>query len=211
MKKSTADRILDTAERLFAKEGYHFTSLRKITSEAGVNLGSVNYHFTSKQGLMEAVLTRRIVPLNEIRMQMLEDILEAARHAGQPPRSRDILRALLEPALRLCGANKDSKHFVTFVGRIMYESDETVRVAFLNMMTPMFHSFFQAMRQALPYLPGAVLFHRLLFVIGVMGHTLCLGDKIQLPPISSPAWDTQTMLDQLLTFAEAGMEAPCPA
>lgn len=211
MKKSTADRILDTAERLFAKEGYHSTSLRKITSEADVNLGSVNYHFTSKQGLIESVLTRRIVPLNEIRMQMLEDILEAARHAGQPPRSRDILRALLEPALRLCETDTDSKHFVTLVGRIMYESDETVRVVFLNMMTPMFHSFFQAMRQALPHVSDAVLFHRLLFVIGAMGHILCLGHKIQLPPISNPAWDTQTVLDQLLTFAEAGMEAQCSA
>ena len=45
----TVDRILDTAEVLFAQKGFAETSLRAITSKAGVNLAAVNYHFGSKE------------------------------------------------------------------------------------------------------------------------------------------------------------------
>ena len=48
----TRERILDAAERLFMAHGYDGTSMRHITSEAQVNLASVNYHFGSKEALM---------------------------------------------------------------------------------------------------------------------------------------------------------------
>ena len=54
----TKERILDVAERLFADHGYATTSLRDITTEADVNLASVNYHFGSKDALLIAVLNR---------------------------------------------------------------------------------------------------------------------------------------------------------
>ena len=44
----TVERILDAAEQLFAERGFAETSLRLITSKAGVNLAAVNYHFGSK-------------------------------------------------------------------------------------------------------------------------------------------------------------------
>lgn len=40
----TVERILDAAEQLFAERGFAETSLRLITSKAGVNLAAVNYH-----------------------------------------------------------------------------------------------------------------------------------------------------------------------
>ena len=48
MSLQTKDRILDVAEELFSDFGFATTSLRDITSTAGVNLASVNYHFGSK-------------------------------------------------------------------------------------------------------------------------------------------------------------------
>ncbi|PLX72334.1 MAG: hypothetical protein C0615_12250 [Desulfuromonas sp.] len=48
----TKTRILDAAETLFARDGFHFASLRSITSEADVNLAAVNYHFGSKEALL---------------------------------------------------------------------------------------------------------------------------------------------------------------
>ncbi len=42
-------KILDAAEQLFAEHGFKETSLRTITSKAGVNLASVNYHFGDKK------------------------------------------------------------------------------------------------------------------------------------------------------------------
>ena len=50
----TVERILDAAEQLFAEKGFAETSLRLITSKAGVNLAAVNYHFGSKKALIQA-------------------------------------------------------------------------------------------------------------------------------------------------------------
>lgn len=49
LRSSTKEKILDVAEGLFAEYGFNDTSLRTITSKAGVNLASVNYHFGDKK------------------------------------------------------------------------------------------------------------------------------------------------------------------
>ena len=58
----TVERILDAAEQLFAERGFAETSLRLITTRAGVNLAAVNYHFGSKKALIQAVFSRFLDP-----------------------------------------------------------------------------------------------------------------------------------------------------
>lgn len=58
----TKDRILDEAEGLFARKGYHAVSVREITQAAGCNLAAVNYHFGSKQSLYLEVFRSRWLP-----------------------------------------------------------------------------------------------------------------------------------------------------
>ena len=50
----TKIQILDAAEKLIAEQGFD-VSLRAITSAAGVNLAAVNYHFQSKDALIDAI------------------------------------------------------------------------------------------------------------------------------------------------------------
>jgi len=61
---TTVENILDAAEALFAEKGFAETSMRSITSEAGVNLAAVNYHFGSKQKLIQAVFARFLDPFS---------------------------------------------------------------------------------------------------------------------------------------------------
>ena len=68
---ATKDRILDAAESLFMEHGFEATSLRSITAAADVNLAAVNYHFGSKEELFQAVLTRRLDPMNQERLDLL--------------------------------------------------------------------------------------------------------------------------------------------
>ena len=91
----TKEQILDVAERLFADRGFHATPLRDITSEAGVNLASVNYHFGSKEALLAAVLERRLSPVNARRLELL-DAIEAAAGTGAP-NAEEVIRAFLSP------------------------------------------------------------------------------------------------------------------
>ena len=69
--QDTKSRIVDVAEQLFMEHGFEATSLRQLTSSAGVNLAAVNYHFGSKEELFQAVLTRRLDPMNQERIELL--------------------------------------------------------------------------------------------------------------------------------------------
>src|SRR5881394_149494 len=95
----TKTRILDAAESLFMEHGFEATSLRQLTAAAGVNLAAVNYHFGSKEELFQAVLTRRLDPMNHERIELLARL---ERDAGDKPIACErILAAMLTPALRL--------------------------------------------------------------------------------------------------------------
>ena len=85
--KGTKDRILDAAETRFAEHGFHGTSMRSVTSGANANLAAVHYHFGSKEALLEAVLSRRLEPINRLRIEMLDRL-----EAGPDPEVHELLR-----------------------------------------------------------------------------------------------------------------------
>ncbi|NEL42503.1 MAG: helix-turn-helix transcriptional regulator, partial [Xanthomonas perforans] len=69
---STKDRILGAAEELFAQHGFAGTSLRQLTTQADVNIAAVNYHFGSKENLVNEVFRRRMDEMTAARLQQLE-------------------------------------------------------------------------------------------------------------------------------------------
>ncbi|MGG6373842.1 TetR family transcriptional regulator, partial [Stenotrophomonas muris] len=93
---STKDRILGAAEELFAQHGFAGTSLRQVTSQADVNIAAVNYHFGSKENLVNEVFRRRMDEMTGARLSQLERA--RAEHPGQ---LRPVLAAFVEPALAL--------------------------------------------------------------------------------------------------------------
>src|SRR5690606_41988824 len=90
----TVERILDTAEVLFAQKGFAETSLRAITSKAGVNLAAVNYHFGSKEALIQAVFERFLRPF----CTHLEGLLEELESVAEPVTVERLLATLSESA-----------------------------------------------------------------------------------------------------------------
>ena len=61
-RSKTANQILKAAETLFSEQGFSETTMRQITAAANVNLAAVNYHFGSKQGLIQAVSDKYLTP-----------------------------------------------------------------------------------------------------------------------------------------------------
>src|SRR5215468_8407453 len=113
---STKTRILDAAERLFVEHGFEATSLRSLTSAAGVNLAAVNYHFGSKEELFQSVLTRRLDPMNQERVDLLSALERDA--APAPVACEQILSAMFVPALRLArDPERGGKDFLRLLGR----------------------------------------------------------------------------------------------
>jgi len=93
----TRSLILDVAERICAEKGFEALSMRTISEAANVNLGAVTYHFGGKNGLFEALFRRRVVPLNDERLEMLD----AALSQAGGPTLEDVIRAFVQPPMRL--------------------------------------------------------------------------------------------------------------
>src|SRR5438128_1453138 len=117
----TKRAILDAAERLFATHGFRAASLRNLTAEAEVNLGAVNYHFSTKDELVLAVLRRRIQPINERRISMLARFEKEA--GGRPVPLEKILEALFRPALELAMGRSGGRYFVRLLAQCLAEPD----------------------------------------------------------------------------------------
>jgi len=94
---STAERILDAAEGLFAEQGYDGTSVRAITDQAGVRLNLLSYHFGNKEALFAAVIDRRLEVLNDRRRAALL----ALAGAPESPGVEELLRAFIRPYFEL--------------------------------------------------------------------------------------------------------------
>lgn len=59
-KTDTAARIMQTAEKLFAKKGFECVSIRELAAECGVNISLISYHFGGKEQLLEKIIETRV-------------------------------------------------------------------------------------------------------------------------------------------------------
>lgn len=206
MALETKDRILDAAERLFADHGYAATSLRDITSEAGVNLASVNYHFGSKEALLGAVVKRRLGPVNHRRMELLDGA--EARAGDRPPDLREIIRAVIVPPFetrKQWGAA--GTKFLKLVGRIHAEADDSLRATFFAQFDNVFARFAGLAQRALPDLELLELRRRIQCLTGAMAYVMCWSDSFAAVDSATP-FDPDRMLDTLIEFGAAGLSAP---
>ena len=204
MATSTKERILDVAERLFADFGYKTTSLRDITSEAGVNLASVNYHFGSKEALLTALLERRFAVVNQRRIERL-DRIEA--NAGQDGvELEEIVRSLLAPPFELQSEwGVSGQKFLRLVGRIHSETDK-IREVFISLFGPVMSRFQTAFEKALPQVDTDEVGRRTHFLVGAMAHTMMWCDSFTIH--GQHPCDHDEILESLVQFGAAGMATP---
>jgi AcrR family transcriptional regulator len=159
----TRQKLLDTAERMFAEQGYGAVSLRQIIAEAEVNLAAIHYHFGSKQELLDEVILRKAGPVNRERLARL-DRLEAAPGA---PRVEQVLEAFLMPMAEAAGQNPE---FCKLMGRMQAEGILTEVV--VRNFQPMLARFLAALRKAVPDLPENEFRWRVHFMQGSIAHTM---------------------------------------
>lgn len=204
----TKQRIFDAAEYLFAQDGYRGTSLRAITGRAGVNLAAVNYHFGSKEVLLEEVIKRRLLPLNDIRRKRLEEVRETARKKRRKPDIKSVLAAFIEPTLLFKESNPDAEHFFSFIGRSMSDPDDTVRNVFIGLIKPLFELLFETACDALPGRPRDLVFWRLHYSIGALFHTMhvCGHMKDEFKNMKTDI-NAQSLIDTIIPYVTAGMKA----
>lgn len=205
----TKARILDAAEKLFGLHGFSATSLRAITAEADVNLAAVNYHFQSKDALIEAVFARRIGPVNKARLQKLEAI--EARAGDGPLPLEEVVEALLGEVLRL-KSEPGGEHFGRAMGKMFSEDPALVQRVIGPQMGEIIHRFGAAVRRSVPYLSPEELLWRMHFTIGAMAFTMAGTPLLALwAPGRADLTNVDEMIRRITTFVAGGLRAPEPA
>jgi AcrR family transcriptional regulator len=190
----TKTRILKAAEKLFGLRGFDATSLRDITAEAQVNLAAVNYHFQSKESLIDSIIERCMGPVNRRRIEMLEA-------AGPSPSVEQIVAAFLSPLLMM-----EVFSAGPFVGRVFSNPSLFVERVYKKHLIDVVERFSEAIGAALPDLPPEERFWRLQFMAGSMSHLLALSGVM--PLMSGQPFDPAVVMPRLVTFLAAGMRAP---
>jgi AcrR family transcriptional regulator len=203
----TKTRILDAAELLFTEHGFEATSLRSLTAAAGVNLAAVNYHFGSKEELFQAVLTRRLDPMNQERIDLLAKLEREA--GGKALSCERILFAMLIPALRLARDEKrGGKNFLRVLGRAYADPAPFIRHFLSAHYAEMIGRYKEAFLRALPHLSRQELTWRLHFVMGALSYTLAGTDALKLFAQVAAADNDELLLQRLAPFLVAGLKAP---
>jgi AcrR family transcriptional regulator len=208
----TKTRILDTAEELFMEHGFEATSLRLITTAAGVNLAAANYHFGSKEELFQAVFSRRLDPMNRDRMALLSAYEDAA--GGQALTCEKILSAMFIPALKLSRDHEQGgKNFLRLLGRAYADPAPFIRTFLSSQYAEMIGRFRAAFGRALPHLPRDEVSWRLHFVMGALSFTLAGTDILKMVAHYHPdeVDDDVKLLQRLAPFLAAGLRAPLTA
>lgn len=206
----TRERLIQAAERLFLEHGFDGTSLRLITSKAGVNVGAVNYHFGGKEALFEAMLARRLDALHAGRLALLD---EYERSAGDTPLDcEQLLAALFLPALALAREAEAEVDFLQLLGRAYVDPAPALRHLLAERYAPTIARFKDAFARALPQLSRQELSWRLHFMMGALAYTLAGTDAWKLISALQPPHtrDDELLLRRLTPFLIAGLQAPAP-
>ena len=205
----TQIRILDAAEELFMQHGFEAASMRMLTAKAGVNLAAINYHFGSKDALIEAVFHRRLDAMNAERIAELDRLEQAA--AGAPLTAEAIIRAFIGASLRMIeDARGGGRNFIRLLGRAYTEPAKPIRVLIGQMYAPTMERFKAAFVRALPDLPKDELVWRMHFMFGTLAYTLAATDTVQLIAGAKPEdrYDARLLEDRLTAFMAAGLLSP---
>jgi AcrR family transcriptional regulator len=196
----TKSKILDAAEKLFGQNGFDATSLRDITQAAQVNLAAVNYHFQSKESLIDAVILRRLEPVNRRRMAMLDA-------AGVSPTLEQIIEAFVSPVLEA-----DVSYAARLIGRVLSNPALFAVRIFQAHLAPVAQRFDQAFAVALPDIPPEERFWRLHFMAGAMTHLLTLWDVLPLmTPVPIEPIRRRALVSRMVHFLAGGFRTPFAA
>ena len=140
----TRERLLDAIEVLIADHGFQTLTHRLIAQRADVHVALLNYHFGSKEQLVEEAIARRAPRL----IQLQKEALAALREHGVWT-VEDVLWAFWQPFAVLDGtSDKAWRNYLCVVARLA--SYERGSELFSRHFAPVERECLYALRRALP-------------------------------------------------------------
>jgi len=143
---ATRERIMRSAERLFAERGIDAVSVRDITTDADANSAAIHYHFGSKVGLVEAILDWRAAEVGARRAAWLDRI-----EAADSPTLRDVVEAFVVPTAEMAAdVDNGGQHHIGFLAAVLANPALMQRV--IDAFEPYTERFEVALDRVTPHL-----------------------------------------------------------
>ncbi len=133
----TKERILDSAEALFAQKGFRAVSVREITSAARCNLAAVNYHFGNKESLYLEVFRSRWVP----RARRVQESFRKSLAAQDSDSPEAVVSALAKAFLEGPLSDEERLRHSQLMTREMTQPTKAFELVAEQVMQPFFKEF----------------------------------------------------------------------
>jgi AcrR family transcriptional regulator len=198
----TKDRILASAERLFADRGYDGVSLREIAARADAQLALIHYHFGSKLDVYRAIWAARYT--TEVARQREESFGKVDYSAPTPAIVRQLVEVFLLPLLRMT-ENERLRDFVALGARECTDPREAERGVLAEFLDAAARKFLDSFSRALPKLSAADVAWGYQAMVGVS--VLHIADRDRITRISSgkaKAGDSRSAMPALVEFCVGG-------
>jgi AcrR family transcriptional regulator len=199
------EQMIDAAERLAAERGLGTMSLREVQAAAGQrNKSAAQYHFGSKEGLVEAIAAARMGAVGARRREVLDAL-------GPHPTRRELVEALVGPLADHVLAG--SSHWARFLVQAAHDPTfaKTVRLAFEGST---FREVRDGLLAGLDHLPEPLRARRLDHAVGLVVTSLAVlegtsrpGDRGSLPAAAQVA----DLVDMALGVLDAPVSATTAA
>jgi AcrR family transcriptional regulator len=170
---SARERILKTAEQIFAEMGFEGTSLRQVAVNSDVPVALVSYHFKNKLGLYREVFRARDPNTNA---QRLAGLALAEMEDNLERRLEMIVKAALMPMLSLRKI-EGSANFGVLLAREATDPRSAERGIIKEMFDPAATATIKALRGALPHRSEAEIVWAFQMMIGTMLYIMADGGR----------------------------------
>lgn len=204
---ATMEQILDVGEELFSRHGLHGVTLKDVARAANVHHTLLNYYFTDKKALFDAVFARRAVVTSETRMQALDDYEVAC---GGKPTIEGALHAFLDTDLDLYIEGGERWKNYAALGAQVANTPEWGAELMDKFFDPVVLRLISLLKRALPDCPEQDIFWGYHFVTGSLMLTLARTGRIdQLSSGQCRSDDFVAVKERMATFMAAGFRAIC--
>jgi AcrR family transcriptional regulator len=202
---SSRERLLISAEQLFADKGFDGISVRDIANAAGVNSALVGYYFGSKQGLLSEVYTRYCTALNQERARLLQKFSEKKKG----PTLEQVLEAFIRPSLEITTDDRGRSNFTRLRVILSAENSALLERLVAANFDPSSLIFVEALSKCLPHLTPEDILWRFHFLLGAIYYTGAGPRRIRkLSAGRCDPSDPAASAEEMIRFVIAGFRAP---
>jgi AcrR family transcriptional regulator len=165
---STQEAILVAAERLYAEHGMFAVSNRQVSEAAGQgNNAAVGYHFGTKADLVRAIEQKHRGPVEQLREQMVAELLDSSDTAVM----RDWVACLVRPLTDHLEALGNPTWYARFAAQAMTDPAYYNIIVKGALSSASLVQVVDGINSCLPNLPAEVRFERNIMARNLLMHT----------------------------------------